>query len=357
MRRHRHDRPGAVGHQHVVGNPDRDLLVVDRVDGVGADEHAGLVAPRRLAVDVGLAGGGGHVRLHLGALPVGSEPGDQRMLRGQHHESGAPQRVGPRGEHLQRVAPLGAERHVRPLAAPDPVGLQREYPLRPVDPLEAQQLLSVAGDAQEPLVQVALDHRGVAALAQPLLAHHLLARHRGVAVGAEIDRRVLAVGQVVGEQLEKEPLRPAVVLGVGGGRLALPVPHRAHGAQLAAHAVDVGVGPLLGVDVALDRRVLGRQAEGVEPDRVHHVVPIHAQEAGARVRRRHGIPVADVQVARRIGQHRQEVVLPALRVDARPVQPVALPAPLPLGLDGGGLIPRPPLADRSLSLHGHATLL
>ena len=40
--RHRHDRPGAVAHQHVVGDPDRDLLAVDRVDRGRAGEHAGL---------------------------------------------------------------------------------------------------------------------------------------------------------------------------------------------------------------------------------------------------------------------------------------------------------------------------
>ncbi len=31
--RHGHDRPGAVAHQHVVGDPDRDVLAGDRVDG------------------------------------------------------------------------------------------------------------------------------------------------------------------------------------------------------------------------------------------------------------------------------------------------------------------------------------
>ena len=42
VRGHGHDRAGAVAHQHVVGDPDRDALAVDRVDGVGAGEDAGL---------------------------------------------------------------------------------------------------------------------------------------------------------------------------------------------------------------------------------------------------------------------------------------------------------------------------
>ena len=50
--RHGHDRPGAVAHQHVVGDPDRDVLAGDRVRGVAAGEHAGLRAVLVLALDV-----------------------------------------------------------------------------------------------------------------------------------------------------------------------------------------------------------------------------------------------------------------------------------------------------------------
>ncbi len=32
MRRDRHDRAGAVVHQDIIGNPNRDFLAVDRVD-------------------------------------------------------------------------------------------------------------------------------------------------------------------------------------------------------------------------------------------------------------------------------------------------------------------------------------
>ena len=48
--------PRAVAHQHVVGDPHRDLFAVDRVDGVRAGEHAGLLAVLVLAVDVLLGG-------------------------------------------------------------------------------------------------------------------------------------------------------------------------------------------------------------------------------------------------------------------------------------------------------------
>ena len=57
VRRHGHDRAGAVRHQHVVGDPDRDARAVDRVDGVRAGEDAGLLALGRAALDIGLATG------------------------------------------------------------------------------------------------------------------------------------------------------------------------------------------------------------------------------------------------------------------------------------------------------------
>ena len=50
---HGHDRAGAVAGQHVVGDEDRDPLAVDRVDRIGAQRHAGLLAIGRQAVDLG----------------------------------------------------------------------------------------------------------------------------------------------------------------------------------------------------------------------------------------------------------------------------------------------------------------
>ena len=44
MRRHCHDRSGSVGHQNIIGNPDRNLLAVDRIDrGQTFDLHACLL--------------------------------------------------------------------------------------------------------------------------------------------------------------------------------------------------------------------------------------------------------------------------------------------------------------------------
>ena len=69
----RHDRAGAVAGEHVIGDEHRHLLAVDRVGGVGAEEHARLFlvllafhvalrGDRPLVGGDGLGGGGGPVR-------------------------------------------------------------------------------------------------------------------------------------------------------------------------------------------------------------------------------------------------------------------------------------------------------
>ncbi len=103
---HGHDRAGTVAHQHIVGDPDRDAFIIDRVDRIPAGEDTGLLAFSVLAVNVALAGGHLLIGVHLGCCLRGGQLLHQRMLGGQHHEGGAPQRIRPGGEDFQRVAVL-----------------------------------------------------------------------------------------------------------------------------------------------------------------------------------------------------------------------------------------------------------
>ena len=80
---HRHDGAGAVAHQDVVGDPDRDALVGDGVHGVAAGEDAGAGAglvgrePFDLGLPSRLLDVGVDLRLAIG----GGDLGHQRMLR------------------------------------------------------------------------------------------------------------------------------------------------------------------------------------------------------------------------------------------------------------------------------------
>ena len=213
LARHGHDRPGAVAHQHVVGDADRDRLIGDRVGRVGAGEHAGLLRvstwrstsverPRCAAVLRD-----GVERRRRSARPAGGVPSghaarrqlvDQRMLGRKHHERRAEQRVGARREDADRLA---ARRHgevdQRAFAAADPVALHRLDRVGPVEQVEVvDQPVGVGGDPHHPLPQRALEHREVAAVAAAVGGDLLVGQHRAQP-GAPVHRRLGDVGQAV----------------------------------------------------------------------------------------------------------------------------------------------------------------
>ena len=111
------------------------------------------------------------------------------------------------------------------------------------------------------------------------------------------------------EELQEEPLVPAVVLGQTGDNLTVPVVDGADGAQLPPHVFDVVHGPLVRVDSTADGGVLGGQPEGVEPDGMQHVKPLHSLEAGKGVSQRIVANVAYMKGSRRIKEHLQKIVL------------------------------------------------
>ncbi len=106
-----HDRARPVPHQHVVGDPDRDLLAVDGVDRVAAREDAVLLL--LLALDRRARAGMAHVLAHL--LGVG-QLRDERVLGRQHEEGGAEERVRPGREDRHLLT--GSRRHGRSRAHP-----------------------------------------------------------------------------------------------------------------------------------------------------------------------------------------------------------------------------------------------
>ena len=74
-------------------------------------------------------------------------------------------------------------------------------------------------------------------------------------------------------------------------------------------------------------------AERVETDGEKDVEALHSFVARGRIGRRHGVPMPDVQVAGRIGEHGQEVILGPRRILVGVVQPTLGPQGLPFGFD------------------------
>ena len=334
-----HDRAGAVGDQHVVGDPDGDVGSIERVDRVRAGEDARLLALGRETLDLGHARGGGDVGIDDLALLAGGDAPHEVVLRGEDHEGRAVHGVGARGEDRQRFVDaldIDGESEVRAFGAADPVALHGGDALRPLHPPEVEELLGVVGDAEEPLgEEAALD--GVVGTLAEAVEHLLVGEHR-LATGAPVGGGLGAVGETAFVQLQEPPLRPAVVVGIAGDDLALPVETAPHDAQLLAHLFDVPVGPLLRIDAALDGGVLGGQAEGVEANGEEHAVALHPAEAGGGVGGRHRVPVAGVQVAGGVGEHRELVPGRAFVVVPGAVDSVGFPALAPLRLDCVGVV-------------------
>jgi len=94
------------------------------------------------------------------------------------------------------------------------------------------------------------------------------------------------------------------------------------------------------MNLALDRGVLGGETERVEANRVEDVEALHALVARDRVGRRLYVPVSNVQVARWVWPHREQVVVGLARVgEVGGVKSELFPAALPARLNLGRVVP------------------
>ena len=173
---------------------------------------------------------------------------------------------------------------------------------------------------------------GAAALA--VAVDDLLVGQHGGVLGTPVDRGLLAVGQPALEQLQEDPLRPAVVARLVGAELARPVDRDAPGAELALEGGDRRLGGRARVLAGLDRVVLGGQAERVVAHRVQHAHAVAAAEVRDRVTDRVVLQVPHVGLAGRVREHLEHVGARGPVVDVRNFPgALALPDRLPFAFD------------------------
>ena len=148
--------------------------------------------------------------------------------------------------------------------------------------------------------------------------------------------------------LQEDPLRPLVVVDIGGGEASALVVSEAEPAQLPAEVDDIGLGAGAGMSAGLDGILLSGQSKGVKTQGMQHIAAGHPEvpriDVGGDVAQR----MADVQaLTGRVGEHvlNEHLVLRhwfavfwrqgtdrIINVEGSP----ALPAVLPLGLDPPG---------------------
>ena len=339
-----HDGARAVVGHDVVGNPHGDLLAVDRIHHVAARKGAMLLEGALGTLDgrdmLGVLDDLNDRFLVLRAL---DELVQTSILGSQDKEGDAKERVGAGGEDgdlalvaLDRLAILVAQGKVdlSALGAADPVGLHLLDALGPAGELLqiVEQLLGVLGNLEVPLLKVAL--LGLGAAAPALALGDLLVSQNGLTGGAPVDRVLLAVDQTLFPHLLKDPLAPAVVVGAAGLDHAIQIVGEAHALHRGERLVHVLIRPGGSLRVVLDGGILGGQAKGIEADGVQHVVAAHAGLTG------HGIAdsvvarVAHMQVARRIREHLEHVLLGLAGVGVDGKEVGVLPSLHPPGLNG-----------------------
>ena len=233
-----------------------------------------------------------------------------------------------------------AEAQIDPLRAADPVALHRLDRIGPavqfVQP--GEELLGIIRDLQEPLRnRTALDHRAGAPAAP---VDHLFVGQHGLVDRIPVDLGILAVGQALFHQPREHQLFPAVIIRRAGRELARPVVGKTQALELAPHMLDVGVSPARGRGSVLDRRVLGRQPEGVPTHRLQHVLAPHPVVAADDVADGVIPHVAHVKCAGRIRQHGEAVEFFSARFFVHFEGFPGLPALLHPDLDFGRIVRR-----------------
>ncbi len=338
---HAHDSAGAVVGQHVVSDPDRQLLSREWIDHTGADGDTPLGSVVAGAFQVAESCDLLLKATHGIRVISIEELIHQRMFRSQHHVTGSGQRVRPGGEHREGGGWISGDRKgdLGPLRSADPVGLHGADTLGPAVELiqVLEQCLGVVGDAQKPLIQLPLLHQGPGTPGSAVGIHLFVRQHRLVD-GIPVDRRVLAVRQPTVKEFKEQPLGPAVVIAVAGRLFAIPVDGQSETVELAAHLFDVSVRPFAGVDIPFDRCVLCRKAEGIPSHRMKNGMAAHPLHPRDHIRDHVVAHVTHVQSSRGIREHRQRVENRSCRILWGSVRPKVTPTRLPALLQFGGLV-------------------
>ena len=262
------------------------------------------------------------------------------MLRRQHHVGRTEEGVWTRREdpHLRIVMALDRKVELSALRPANPVPLHRLDRLRPIDIVEfGQQPLRIDGNLQQPLPHVPPEHRVARLLVLAVL--YLFVRQNRPLCGAPVHGNIRLVGQPTLIQLQKNPLRPLVVLRVRRIDLPVPVVGKAEPFDLPAEVRDVLLRDIRRMTPFTHRRPLRRQPERIPSHRMEHIEPLHPLVARKDVGRRVALGVAHMKSrARRVGEHVEHVVLRLGVVLGRLEGLVGLPERLPLRFDLFGTV-------------------
>src|SRR5579883_1139611 len=276
MRRDAHDRSCAVAFQDEIGDPDGNALACQGMKGEGPRKDATRDALLVIVSSISclLVGGDSREALTL------RDAREKWVMGSQRDEGHAEDGIRARGIDLHALAwqPVNLHGEFESLRAAYPVALGRFDALGPVEPFQVvKQPLSIGSHFQKPLLQPTPLYQRSAALAAS--ANHLLVGQHGLVLRTPVDRRGLAFGQSVFEQLQENPLCPCIVARVAGMNFMRPVETIADALQLLlAKTLDVAGGKQHGVYTALDSIVFAVDAERIEAHWLEDIISLRSEE-------------------------------------------------------------------------------
>src|SRR5947209_7981137 len=156
VRRHGVNRAGAITEQNVIGDPDRDLLVVRGIDRECSGENTGFFFRKLGPFEIAFARGPLAIFANCRPLFFGYNLINQRMFRRENQVSRAVDRVWAGCKNADSVAGIGDAGYdvidLSALAASNPVLLEQFDAFGPVESRElVNQSFRICGDTQHPL--------------------------------------------------------------------------------------------------------------------------------------------------------------------------------------------------------------
>ena len=314
---HAHDGAITIAHQHVVTDPDRNVLSGQRVRDGQPSVKTLFFARCKLgfgrAALLAFFNECRDIRIGCGCMH------GQRMLRCDGAKRDAHDGVDACGEdiHATILDELGicipdvmSKRKPDTFAFADPVFLHRSHAFGPS--IQAmldliQQFTGVIGDAQVITWDLALFDQSARAPATAI--NDLFVGQHSLVNRIPIDDLGFAIGNAFFQHLEKQPLVPLVVLRVASAHLPGPVDRQPHRLHLLFHVGNVVVRPLGGRNLGLDGSVFCGHPKRIPPHGHQHIKPTHAQLPGHHVVDGVVSDMAHVKLATWIGQHRAGVIL------------------------------------------------
>ncbi len=337
---HGHDSPGTITGQYIFGDPDRYLPAIEWINCIGTRKTTGDLFHFRLAFPVTPAFYIVQVLINSFFLFRRCYFGYQFMFGCHYHKINTKNGIGSRGINREffRMA-FYLEIHFCPLGFADPVALHFFHAVAEINRLQSfQQTICIGRNAQIPLPHFLFLHRETASFTYAI--HHFIVRQHRAQCFAPVHFTIFAESQaavhqdalllcfiksfpflcckddgrwtmdhgltpfcfkflyqfsyrfclvlffiiVTVEQLQKDPLRPFVIVRVAGLHFAAPVVAKADIIQLRFERSDILLRGFCRVLACIKCILLGRQTKTVEAHRVQHIESFQSFIAAVNIR-------------------------------------------------------------------------